>query len=152
MPNLELFIGLKVPDNAAITALHTLERMGYRELKNLERQEYYKFEFSGDANNFKKKISQLDILINANKHKFSFSLDEEGKNNKINVLVQDSDSADGLLKTLRKRMGLTNIKKMEKGIVWTMHFGNTVNAEEKAIEITKGLLINENYQKFRLLG
>lgn len=151
MPALELFVGLKVPDNVAITAFHTLERMGYRELKKLERLEYCKFDFSGDVKNFQRKISQADILINANKHKFSFSLEKTNENNKINVLVQDLDDGNSLLAILKERLGFTNIKKMERGVLWAMYFRNIINAKEKAIEIAKGLLINENYQKFKLL-
>ena len=40
---------------------------------------------------------------------------------------------------------------MEKGTVWVMHFDNIINAKEKAVEIAKNLLTNENYQKFRVM-
>ena len=150
---MELFISLKVPDNAAITAFHTLERMGYSQLKKLERKKYYKFEFSGDKKSFERDIIQVDILVNANKHKFSFSLDNSIKNNenRVNVLVQDSGDGSGLLKALKERLGFKGIKKMEKGVLWTMYFGNIIDAEHIAIGITKSLLMNENYQKFRVL-
>ena len=151
MSNLELFVSLKVADNVAITAFHTLERMGYKQLKRLERMDYYKFEFSGDVKNFQKKISQVDILINANKHKFSFSL-EKNEVNKVYVLVQDFVGSTGMLKILRERLGFKHIKKMEKGVIWAMHFNNIIDAKEKAVEIAKGLLINENYQKLRIMG
>ena len=153
MPSIELFISLKVPDNVAITAFHTLERMGYNQLKNLERKEYYKFEFSGDKKIFERKISHVDILVNANKHKFSFSLGNSIKNNenKINVLVQDLGDGSGLLKTLKERLGFKSIKKAEKGVVWAMYFGNIIDAKDIAVGITKSLLMNENYQKYRIL-
>ena len=41
--NAELFVGLKIPDTTAITAFHTIERMGYK-IKNLKRNIYYKFD------------------------------------------------------------------------------------------------------------
>ena len=154
MTSTELFVGLKVPDNVAITAFHTLQRMGYRQLKKLERMDYYKFEFSGDKRQFEKKISQVDILINANKHKFSFSLGQDnikGHDNRINILIQSLDDGSGLLKILKERLGFKNIKKMEKGVLWSMYFGNIIDAEEVAVEITKSLLMNDNYQKFRVL-
>ena len=153
MPTTELFVSLKVPDNVAITAFHTLERMGYNQLKRLGRQDYYKFGFSGDKKSFERKICQVDILVNANKHKFSFSLNNNIKNNenKINVLVQDLGDGPGLLKTLKERLGFKNIKKAEKGVLWAMYFDNIIDAEDIAVGITKSLLMNENYQKFMIL-
>ena len=153
MTSAELFVSLKVPDNVAITAFHTLERMGYNQLKNLERKEYYKFEFSGDKKSFERKISHVDILVNANKHKFSFFLDNSIKNNenKINVLVQDLGDGSDLLKTLKERLGFKSIKKAEKGVVWAMYFDNIIDAKDIAVGITKSLLMNGNYQKYRIL-
>lgn len=153
MASTELFVGLKVPDNVAITAFHTLQRMGYHQLKSLERQDYYKFEFSGDKKSFERKISHVDILVNANKHKFSFYLNRGIKHNenKINVLVQDFEDGSGLLKTLKERLGFKGIKKAEKGVVWAMYFDNIIDAEDIAAGITKSLLMNGNYQKYRIL-
>lgn len=150
MATTELFVSLKVPDNVAITAFHTLERMGYSKLKKLERQDYYKFEFSGDIKGFQKKISQVDILVNANKHQHSFELGNNIENQKINVLVQDLDGSN-LLRTLKESLGFKNIKKAEKGVLWTMHFGNDIDAKDIAIDITKSLLMNEHYQKYKIL-
>ncbi len=151
----EMFVSLKVPDNVAITAFNTLKRMNYRQLKKLEKSDYYKFDVKNNVENFKKQISNTDILVNSNKNKFSFSL---GKNNisnknykKINVLIRDLDDGKGLLLTLRERLGFKNIKKLEKGILWTMHFDKNVDAKNIAVDITKNLLMNENYQKFTIL-
>ena len=152
MPTTELFVSLKVPDNVAITAFHTLKRMGYKELKKLKRLDYYKFDFSGDKKNFETKIMQVDILVNVNKHKFSFSLEKnEGILKKINVLVQNLSNGDGLLKILRERLGFKNIKKLEKGVLWSMYLHDITGAENIAIDITKNLLMNENYQEYKIL-
>ena len=152
MASTELFVSLKVPDNIARTAFHTLERMGYKELKKLERQDYYKFNYSGDKKGFEKKISQVDILINTNKNNFLFSLENnEGRLKKINVLVQNLDNGSGLLRTLRERLGFKNIKTVEKGILWSMYLHDITGAENIAVDITKNLLMNENYQKFNII-
>ena len=153
MPITELFVSLKVPDNVAITTFHTLERMGFKQLKKVERQDYYKFQFSGDKKNFQNKISKVDILVNANKHQYSFNLEKNNINqNKINILVQDLDNGKGLLSTLKTRLGFKNIKKIEKGVLWTLSLNTDIEeAKNIAIEITKNLLMNENYQKFRIL-
>ena len=163
MANVEMVVSLKVPDNVAITAFNTLKRMGYNDLIELGRSDYYKFEIAGnDAEKFKKEISNVDILVNANKHKFLFSIEknrDNDKNNqknkegnaKINVLVQDLGNENGLLQILKERLGFNNIKKIEKGVLWKMHFDKNTNAGKVAADITKNLLMNENYQKYKLV-
>lgn len=154
-----MLVSLKVPDNIAITAFNTLKRVGYKELEYLERSEYYKFEISGDKNRFKKEISNADILVNANKHKVSFLLEKNDKKIKnhenehkiISVLVQDMDNDSSLLSTLKERLGFNNIKKLEKGILWTIYFYKGADSGKIALDITKNLLINEHYQKFKII-
>ena len=151
MPTIEMFVSLKVPDNVAITAFNTLKRMNYK-LKKLERSDYYKFDVKNDVEDFKKQISNVDILVNSNKNKFLFSIQKNSiSNKKINILVQDLDNGSNLLTTLKERLGFNNIKKLEKGILWTMYFDK--KADKKiAVDITKNLLMNENYQKYKVIG
>ncbi|MDP6265698.1 MAG: hypothetical protein QF584_02920, partial [Candidatus Woesearchaeota archaeon] len=142
--------------NVAITTFNTLKRMDYKKLKKLERSDYYKFDVKDNIEEFKKQISNTDILINSNKNKFSFSIDDNNKDNikkykKINVLVQELNGDNGLLSTLKERLGFENIKKLEKGILWTMYFDKKTNAKKIAVDITKNLLMNENYQKYKIL-
>ena len=156
MTTTELIVSLKVPDNVAITAFHALERMGYDKLKRLERKDYYKFDFFGDIKKFQNEISKVDILINANKHQYVFNLENSKINEKfkkINVLVQDLDDGKELLSTLKNKLGFKNIKKAEKGVLWALSIdADEENAKNTAIEIAKSLLMNENYQKFRIMG
>ena len=154
-----MFVSLKVPDNIAITAFNTLKRMGYNKLKKLERSDYYKFGVKDNIEEFKRQISNTDILINSNKHKYNFDLNNNANNKKnnikykkINILVQDLDNGNSLLSTLKERLGFTNIKKLEKGILWTMYFDKKAQARKIAVDITKNLLMNENYQKHNILG
>lgn len=147
MPATEMLVSLKIPDNVAISALGVLHRMGH-EVKSLERHDYYRFEFSGDKNSFERKISHVDILVNANKHKFSFSMPKN--DGKVMVLVQNLEGDMGLLRTLRDSLGFKGLKRAEKGTLWVMGLGN--DDMEIASEIAKGLLMNENYQKFRVIG
>ena len=149
MTAVEMIVSLKVPDNVAITAFNTLKRMGYK-LKKLERADYYKFDVKDNVEDFKKQISNTDILVNSNKNKFSFTI-EKNNYKKINILVQDLDNGSGLLLTLKERLGFTNIKKLEKGVLWAMYFDKKDNAKKIAINITKNLLMNENYQKCKIL-
>ncbi len=154
MPTTELFVSLKVFDNVAITTFHTLERMGYKKLKNVKRMDYYKFEYKGNENSFKEKISKVDILVNANKHLHSFSLEDDWAHESVNILVQDIEKDTGLLSFLKNRLGFKNLRKAEKGILWALSIDtrNVEEAKKMAEEIGKKLLINENYQEMVVFG
>ena len=71
---IELAVNLKMPDTTAITALQTLQKLGFKKIKNVKRYFYYKFTIDGNEEDFKSKISKVDILVNANKHFFAFSM------------------------------------------------------------------------------
>ena len=144
MSQVELFVGLKIPDTTAITTFHTLERMGYG-IKKLKRQIYYKFDIDGDEVEFAKKANKIDVLVNANKNTFSNELNKE--DGAVYILVKDlDDKCEGLLSTLKHRLGLKEIKSMEKGTLWALFVDS-----DKAEEIAKKLLYNENYQEIKLL-
>ena len=146
----ELIVSLKVPDTTAITALQTLQKMGFDKIKDLKRSDYYKFEASGPLEQFKSRISKVDIIVNANKHSFEFGIKKE-KN--VKLLVKNSDDdAGGILSTLKNRLGFNNLLKIEKAVLW----GITINANEAeakkiAEKAAKDLLVNENYQEFEIL-
>jgi phosphoribosylformylglycinamidine (FGAM) synthase PurS component len=144
MSKVELFVGLKIPDTTAITTFHTLERVGF-DIKKLKRQIYYKFDIDGDSDKFAKNVNKVDVLVNANKNTFSNELKKE--DGAVYVLVKDrDDKSEGLLSTLKHRLGLKEIKSMEKGILWALY----VDSEDTAKEIAKKLLYNENYQEMLL--
>lgn len=140
MGKVELFVKLVIPDTTAITAFHTLERMGFK-LDKLERYDYYSFEV--DPDNFFDTIKKVDVVVNANKHKASDSLE---KCDCTDILVQDLEQGNGLLNVLRDRLGLTQIKSMEKGVLWRVYAD-----KDTSIKIAKELLYNENYQKITIL-
>jgi len=70
-----MFVTLKVPDNVAITTFNTLKRLCFTQLIKLTRSDYYKFDINENIEKFKKDISNADIVVNVNKHKYSFDLD-----------------------------------------------------------------------------
>ena len=41
MNEIELIVGLKIPDTTAITAFHTLEKLGYNRLIKLKREDLF---------------------------------------------------------------------------------------------------------------
>jgi len=93
----------------------------------------------------------VDILVNSNKNKFSFSLKNDKEENKINILIENLDMDNELLNVLKERLNFKNIKNLEKGILWTLYFDDNIDAKGKAVEITKSLLMNKNYQKFKVI-
>ena len=142
---IEMLVGLKIPDTTAITTLKTLRNMGLKEIKNVARENYFKFYIEGDENKFKKDISKADILVNANKNYFRFgSSDSSG----IKVLVKDTEDGAGLADTLRS-LGFAGIKKIEMGVLWTLEIeGNSREIAKKAAE---ELLHNGNYQSYGII-
>lgn len=146
----EMVVSLKVPDTTAITALQTLQKIGFNKIKDVKREDYYKFEVEGDEEKFRNKISKVDILVNASKHLYDFSIK---KGNNVKILVKNiDDGGKGLLATLKNRLGFKNIKKVEKAILWSLMI-NADGEESKEIagKAAKELLANENYQEFRIL-
>ena len=146
----EMIVSLKVPDTTAITALQTLQKIGFNKIKSVKREDDYKFSIEGDDKNFKDKICKVDILVNANKHYYNFAIQ---KDNTIKILVKNiNDDGSGLLSTLKNRLGFKNIKKVEKAILWSL----TIESEEKeakeiADKAAKELLVNEHYQEYEIL-
>ncbi len=150
MKKVELYVGLKVADNTALTAFHALQRLGFKELKSLKRYQYYAFGIDGDEQAFKKDIVNVDILVNSNKNTASFGLGNMLKaGNSSSVLVREiGDSCSGALKTLQEGLGIKGIQKMERGIVWVMAFSEQVKEPDKgAEEVAKCLLYNPHYQE-----
>src|SRR3989344_3957461 len=147
---IEMIVSLKVPDTTAITALQTLQKIGFDKIKGVKRADYYKFFIEGDEEKFKSQICKADILVNANKHSYDFSVK---KDNTIKILVKNiNDGESGILSTLKSRLGFTSIKKVEKATLWSL----TIDADEKeagkiAEKAAKELLVNEHYQEFEIL-
>lgn len=146
----EMIVSLKVPDTTAITALQTLQKIGFNKIKDVKREDYYKFLIEGDEKRFKEEICKVDILINANKNSCDFSIK---KDNTTKILVKNiNDDGTGLLSTLKNRLGFKNITKVEKAVLWSL----AIDADEKeklkiAEKAAKELLVNENYQEYQIL-
>jgi phosphoribosylformylglycinamidine (FGAM) synthase PurS component len=161
MGKIKLLVGLKIPDTTAITAFHTLEGIGYKELKKLGREEYYEFSVTGNEEGFMKNIVKVDILVNANKNYskiFKEGNEEKIENTEkgifiIKVIVKDTGNMFlGLLNSLRN-MGFNNLTAVSKAILWSMHISAKTEEEAKqaAKKITENLLYNENYQEYKVL-
>ena len=146
----EMVVSLKMPDTTAITALQTLQKLGFNKIKDVKRYFYYKFSVDGNLEDFKNKISKVDTLVNANKHSFDFEIK---KDNYVKVLVKNTDDdGSGILSTLKDRLGFNNIKKVESAVMWGLLIeGNEKEAGKIAEKAAKDLLANGNYQEFTII-
>ena len=146
----EMIVGLKVPDTTAITALQTLQKIGFSKINGIKRADYYKFSIEGDVEKFKEKIAKVDMLVNANKHSSSFSVP---KDNFVKVLVKNiNDEQNAILSTLKNRLGFKDLKKIEKGTLWSLRIGAAEKQAKKIAErAAQDLLVNEHYQGFTIL-
>ncbi len=146
---IELYVGLKIPDTTAITALQTIWRMGHALVKQLFREELYQFTISGDENEFKERIRQVDILVNANKNTAYFSQQKkQEKYPEVRVIVSDvGETYEGLRQKLTTQLGISGIQKISKKIVWTLIIdASQQNAEKTANKLSEKLFSNRHYQ------
>lgn len=145
--NIELFVKLIVPDTTAITALHTLQDMGFS-LESLERMDYYRFTLNGNEKEFSEKIKKVDVLVNANKHRaFTKKPEEPLPADGIKILVKNMDERNtGLLHTLQNRLGFKEILAVERGTLWMIPTQDKKLAED----IAKELLVNGQYQEYEV--
>lgn len=146
----EMTVSLKVPDNTAITALQTLHKIGFDRIKDVKKSDYCRFFIEGSEEKFKSQICKVDILVNANKHAYSFQI---LKDNNVKILVKNiNDDGSSLLPTLKNRLGFKNIEKVEKATLWSLAIDADENEARKIAEkAAKGLLANENYQEYVIL-
>lgn len=132
----EMIVSLKVPDTTAITALQTLQKIGFDKINNIERAEYYKFLIEGDEEKFKKKICKVDILVNANKHSYDFSIQ---KNNNVRILVKSTKIKDfrdtSKIKILlcRKSKGVSRTKNQKDFLVNINENGSILSTLKKRL-------------------
>ena len=134
---IEMFVSPKVPDTTAITALQTLQKLGFKNINDVKRSDYYKFTIEGDLAKFKEKISKVDILVNANKHLCDFKIKDD---NSVKVLVKNADEdGSSLISTLKNRLGIKDIKTAEKGTLWRLLIEDkNPNAVASAISCSMG--------------
>ncbi|MBI2658732.1 phosphoribosylformylglycinamidine synthase subunit PurS [Candidatus Woesearchaeota archaeon] len=146
----EMVVSLKVPDTTAITALQTLQKIGFSKIMNVARSDYYKFSIEGDEKKFMNQICKADILVNANKHAYAFSVPKESS---IKILVKNINGGESsILTVLKNRLGFKNIEKIEKATLWSL----SIEADEKearkiADKAAGELLVNEHYQEYEIL-
>ncbi|MBU0979221.1 MAG: hypothetical protein KJ709_00310 [Nanoarchaeota archaeon] len=141
----EMAVGLKIPDTTARTALQTMRKLGHK-VEALKRYDYYMFDVDGSKKGFKQAVSDVDVLVNANKNFVRFLDEKRLRKGETGIIVQDDAEPEALLHTLRERLGLDMIKHLEKGTLWVM--------DSKGVKIKNliyELLANPHYQQVKIL-
>ena len=158
---IEMTVRLLVPDTTALTAFHTIEKMGIKSVRRLTREDYYKFGCEGDFETLSSKLGKTDIIVNANKHKYKARRPGEPMGEgfpglrTVRVIVYDTDNSDGgLLPILRDRLGFSGVMSVEKGVLWSLGIESESREEAEGIarDVAEGLLSNKHYQSYNLIG
>ncbi len=158
---IEMTVRLVIPDTTALTAFHAIEKMGIKNVRKLSREDYYRFGCEGDFKKLSAELGKTDIIVNANKHRYTARRSGEPMGNgfqglkTFHVIVHDTDGDfSGLLSTLRDRLGFKGISSVEKGVLWSlgMEASSEKEAEKTARDVAEGLLSNKHYQSYNLIG
>jgi phosphoribosylformylglycinamidine (FGAM) synthase PurS component len=75
-------VGLKIPDNAAYTALTALRRLGVA-VERVECSEIHRFEVDGDIGALVARITSDETVFNPNKHRLTVLDDDEPRTGEV---------------------------------------------------------------------
>lgn len=171
MQTVGILVRLKIPDVTALTAANALRRsMGYKQLKELRRADYYRLELAVDDQAQALELAaelaeKTNLFVNPNKHVYELWTSREeappAEGKLAHVLVTDphDGSAEGMLSALQGRLGYGGkVTGLTKGLLWTMVI-DTADAEEakrlaremaETKSLDKGLLVNPHFQEFEV--
>jgi len=171
MKSVALLVRLKIPDVTALTAANALRRsMGYTQLTELHRADYYKLDLNVDSQEeavglARELAEKTNVFVNPNKHVYEIQTDHQDEappqGQVAHVLVTDphDGSAEGTLATLQGRLGYGDrVAGLTKGLLWTMrldvadaHEARRLAAEmAETTSLEKGLLVNPHFQEFEV--
>lgn len=169
MQTVGLLVRLKIPDVTALTAANALRRsMGYKQLRELKRADYYRLELAVDTEEealalARELAEKTNLFVNPNKHVYEVwtTREEEppAEGQVAHVLVTDphDGSAEGMLVALQGRLGYGDkVQGLTKGLLWTMVLDTDDPAEAKRLaaemaetkSLDMGLLVNPHFQEF----
>lgn len=171
MQTVAILVRLKIPDVTALTAANALRRsMGYSQLKELRRADYYRLELAveteAEAVALARELAEkTNLFVNPNKHVYDLlttSTDEAPAAGQLaHLLVTDPNdgSAQGMLAALQGRLGYGDkVTGLTKGLLWTMVLDTDDPAEARRLatemaetkSLDKGLLVNPHFQEFEV--
>lgn len=171
MQSVAILVRLKIPDVTALTASNALRRsMGYKQLKELRRADYYRLELAVDTPEQAVALAselaeKTNLFVNPNKHVYEVWTSREEKapaqGQLAHVLVTDPNdgSAQGMLAALKGRLGYGDkVTGVTKGLLWTMVLDTEDPEEARRLasemaetkSLGQGLLVNPHFQEFEV--
>lgn len=142
-------ISLKIPDNAAYTALTALRRIGL-ELGEVDRREIWQFEDAGTPETLVDRISDNAAIFNPNKHRIAVLEHQQPQAGETWV------SPAGQRDEVREHLGGTGIEgilRAKRAVGWRLRDGHG-NPAERAMLVAavEGLLCNPAVEEARYEG
>lgn len=171
MQTVAVLVRLKIPDVTALTAANALRRsMGYSQLKELRRADYYRLQLAVDTAEeglalARDLAEKTNLFVNPNKHVYELWTSREepapAAGQRAHVLVTDPNdgSAQGMLAALQGRLGYgEKVAGLTRGLLWTMLLDTADPAEARRLasemaetkSLDKGLLVNPHFQEFEV--
>lgn len=132
---LDVFIELIIPDNTAYTVLMALRHLGYEQLAEVRRADYFRLIVSADAPQpaaIAAQLSTAEIIFNPNKHRLAYASaesddastgrDAAGDNRKCEAVVFDKAGETGrLVRLLRDTFNMPYLAELQRGVVWRLY-------------------------------
>ncbi|MBI5390073.1 hypothetical protein HZB02_01150 [Candidatus Woesearchaeota archaeon] len=144
-----LLVKLVIPDNVAITTLHTLQHIGFA-VETVKRQDVFFFDISQQSNHFTEHIAKVDVLVNANKHRSQVVDRIAPVPGEVQILVKNRDEDTSSLLRLLHQLGFPEIAHVEKGTLWSLVMKDQ-HPDAIAQKIAAELLANEHYQDWEIV-
>ncbi|HTU81976.1 MAG TPA: hypothetical protein VMF61_07590 [Candidatus Acidoferrales bacterium] len=109
-------IGLRIPDNAAYTALVTLRRLGIA-VERLERNEIWVFDDDGDPATLASRVEANETVFNPNKHRLA--LLESTAPRAGEAWIGELDAHDEVREHLGGK-GIEGIRRARRYVAWRL--------------------------------
>ena len=163
MWQIELCVQLKTYDLSALTAKQTLWEMGYKELTEMSRDDYYLLYISAnteeEAISLTKEIAEkTPLFVNPNKHTYYI----RNQNTNCSLLTAHCSLTEVLVwyrEDVRKKMLLDSLKSFGYsvedilcGVLWQITLAcDKEKASTLVQKMTKELLMNPSSQDYKML-
>jgi phosphoribosylformylglycinamidine (FGAM) synthase PurS component len=132
-------IALKIPDNAAYTALTALRRLGLN-VERVERREIWEFDDDGDPGTLSTRVSANATLFNPNKHRLEV-LDRAGPS-AGETWISPADRHDEIREHLGGT-GIAGVTRAVRSVGWRLtSAGDAPAGHETLVRAVEGLLCN----------
>ena len=125
---LDIAIELIIPDNTAYTVLVALQRLGYRDLRAVQRADHLTIVPAAAAPDPAEIIAQLtraEVIFNPNKHRLSYAVVGAATpyvESELEALVRDNDdNSQRLQRLLATTFAMPYIATIDRGVAWRLH-------------------------------